>query len=163
MVSTLVFRGATFLSTQGNAPSYAGSLLAWYLDGNAGEDKTFQIEDIGFSDAKRLAELLEKLPPADGEKVIDPIYRTLLPMLYSAKPSSKAVVDALQATWVDAFEAGGNWFYAFSAAIYVKDYTRAASVVKHWADVGFKSETPLFFARCALYLFSEDSREAGAD
>lgn len=228
-VSQLIFRGATYLAEKGS-PTYASTLLAWYLDGNAGEDKTFQVNDGAFSDVQRLTALLNAVSNEAGERVLDGVYKLLLPIFHSANKESQGSLHTMHNKWVDAFEAGGNWFAAFFSALIVKDYSRAASICKSWAGVGFKSEGtsspasgyayyfglwslesasfiystplrytrqerllycspltapthifltppdtpylahtpthtptgPLFFARCALYLFSEGRKEDAA-
>jgi hypothetical protein len=138
-VSQLIFRGATYLAEKGS-PTYASTLLAWYLDGNAGEDKTFQVNDGAFSDVQRLTALLDAVSNEAGERVLDGVYKLLLPMFHSVNKESQGSLHTMHTKWVAAFEAGGNWFAAFFSALVVKDYSRAASICKSWAAMGFKSE-----------------------
>ena len=116
-----------------------------------------------FSDVQRLTELLKKVDYANGEKILGPIYGNILPMLNKADESSKSIIQDMQKQWLDAFEAGGNWFGAFSAAVATEDIQRAAVVVDKWARDGFKSEGPLFFARAALFLFADFGRSVAID
>ena len=64
----------------------------------------------------RLSAVLSKLNSKDSEKVIDPIYRYLQPLLNTTIKSSetsdsdKLSMKKLAMQFVDAFMAGGNWF-----------------------------------------------------
>jgi hypothetical protein len=156
--SLLVFKGCEMLA-KGNKAGYAGTLLEWFMNGGAGEDKSFHIQEKdGYSDVVRLTDLLKKLPHSDGEEIIAPIYQMIEPKVYNMDKFSdkdKTAVQAMRRAWVDAFEAGKNWFAGFTSSIALGDTVRAVSICDKWAKTGYKTEYPLFFARASLYLFAD--------
>jgi len=168
LISKLIFKGTELLSLAPGSSNYAGILLNWFIDGGAGDKVSFQLTSVeGYNDCERLSAVLSKLNSKDSEKVIDPIYRYLQPLLNTTIKSSetsdsdKLSMKKLAMQFVDAFMAGGNWFAGFTFAISIEDYKTACKVCDLWAGQGYVTEGVLFFARACLYTMGENGASQG--
>lgn len=163
--SSLVFSGCTTL-LENSANADAGTLLAWFIEDGAGDDYFFKFGDDSqgseesYCDVQRLNDLLGGLSPADAypvvEKVYGPIHKAIVKKnLDKGSRSLVRKLEILENLCIDIFEATKNWFSAYKAIVRMGDMSRAARVLNSWAQEGYPSEHPLFFARGIFQLLSD--------
>jgi hypothetical protein len=161
--SALVFHACKIL-LQHNASSDAVSLLAWFIEDGAGEDYFFKLEEGDLSgdnycDSQRLIELLASFPYTTTfqlvEKIYGPIHKLALKKRVGKSGSLADRLHTLELTWINIFEANKSWHVAYKALVRIGDMDRAARVLNSWAQEGYTSEHPLFFARAVLQLLSD--------
>jgi hypothetical protein len=170
IVSQLVFLGAKLL-LEGNASADAGTLLSWFIGGGAGDGNKFKFaegatDSSNYCDLERLGALYtEKLPAKDivtmNKTIVKALSMKFGPFL-CAELQDEALVERIrvvQSAWLRAYEACSEWALAFNVGVQLKDMVVTAKTVNLWADRGYKTEKPLFFARAGLKLMAEGEME----
>lgn len=160
--SALVFHACGIL-LDNNASSEAGSLLSWFIEDGAGDDYYFKLEENltaeNYCDSQRLITLLggysHEVTFPMVEKIYGPIHKLAIKKRVSASSPLGQRLHQLELTWISCFEANKSWHSAYKALVRINEISRAAGILNSWAQEGFASEQPLYFARAILTLLSE--------
>jgi hypothetical protein len=163
--SALVFYGANVL-IQNNAPSDAGTLLAWFIEDGAGEDYLFNMEDKKltgelYCDAQRLLDLLQGLSPAIAspvvQKIYGPVHKLVLKKTLKKGGPLAVRMEKMEQYFASVFEQTADWLSAYKAVMRLQspDMERAARILDNWSAEGYATEKPMFFARAIIQLLYE--------
>ena len=157
MTSQLVFLGAKKLIETDSAAD-AGTLLLWFIEGGAGEERPFHVEPKEldsdsslYCDVDRLYRLVKKLVSAKCVLLCEKIYTPLSKITSRSKPprhsSLQERLTLLEDLFADVFEESSRWLLACKSVGRLEDMERLAKLLDRWSSEGFATEKPLFFAR----------------
>jgi hypothetical protein len=160
--SALVYHGCKILIEAG-APNDAGSLLQWYIEDGAGDDYSFKLEDSSedknFCDVKRLLDFFNQLTPDQSypivEKMYGPLHKAVVKKSVNKASSTYETLQTLELKFIEIFELNRAWSYAYKAVVRLGDLPHAAKILDLWANEGYATEYPLFFARAVLHILAE--------
>lgn len=163
LVSSMVFHAAKLLIDYDSA-EYAGTLLLWFIEGGAGEENSFHIEnkreddslDGTYCDLSRLTGILTDHPQEKASIILDVIQKQVLtlteslPTVYST-PMGRRLARFEEAC-ASLFEFKQNFRLAYKFRLRLGDMMELAKSLDLWATAAYPTERPLFFVRSILHL-----------
>ena len=170
LVSSMVFHAAKLLIDYDSA-DYAGTLLLWFMEGGAGEENSFRIENEReddslegtYCDLSRLTGILTDHPQEKASTILDVIQKQVLtlteslPTIYTT-PMGRRLAKFEEAC-ASLFEFKENFRLAYKFRLRLGDMKALAKSLDLWASAAYPTERPLFFVRSILHLLAANEQE----
>jgi hypothetical protein len=142
----------------------AGGLLRWFIEDGAGPDNQFhlhtdQLNATVYCDLQQLLDLLQSLDLRIAGPVVDAVYLPLHLHLAKIKIKKNSHlfqrINRLETLFSRLLQSNKRWLLAFKALVRLGDAEQLATLLDQWANEGYSTEKPLFFARALMQVLSE--------
>lgn len=172
LVSSMVFHAAKLLIDYDSA-EYAGTLLLWFMEGGAGEENSFYIENNKdslegtYCDMSRLTGILTDHPQEKASVIIEVIQKQVLTLIEGLPTTYTTPMGKRLAKFEEAcaslFEFKHNFRVAYKFRLRLGDMKEMAKSLDLWASDAYPTERPLFFVRSILHLLVVNEQEKALD
>lgn len=170
LVSSMVFHAAKLLIDY-NSAGYAGTLLLWFMEGGAGEENSFYIENKReddslegtYCDLSRLTGILTDHSQENASVILDVIQKQVLTLTEGLPTTYTTPMGRRLANFEEAcaslFEFKHNFRLAYKFRLRLGDMKALAKSLDLWASNAYPTERPLFFVRSILHLLVANEQQ----